>query len=259
MYTNAYRLERNSDEVSKLRRSFIQRFNPSYKKATTPTTKTTTTPMTTTPNGIYIRNTQPKRPKSPFTKFEQNALKAESHSNQLLSASESNLVTSAKDAFGKSAPSRRQPINMSDMRHKNYTPINRLEDLVIACVNAPPVVKANNNNNNNNLIYYKKKYLFDMGESNWNLFSAETLSAKVRQEKERQCQLRKAQSQQNLHALSQEKVTAATAVASSDKPVVASRTEEKASFINAAKDLQKTSTTKQYAKVVKVESQLEPK
>lgn len=93
MYSNAYKLERKPSEISKLRRSFLQKFNPNYKKNPTTTS--------TTPNGIYIRNVQPKRPKSPFKKFEQVALKAEAtgsnynsqlaKASQKLSASESNL------------------------------------------------------------------------------------------------------------------------------------------------------------------------
>lgn len=144
------------------------------------------------------------------------------------------------------------------MRSRNYTPINKLEDLVIACVDAPPVIVKQHQPNN--LIYYKKKYLFDMGESNWKLFSAETLDAKVKQEKERQSQLRKAQSQQNLYmAVSQEEAVEAR-TSSVVRPVAtANRTEEKTSFINEAKDLQKVCLTKQYAEVVKVEPKLNPK
>lgn len=108
MYSNAYRLERKPSEISKLRRSFLQRFNLNYKK--NPTTTTTMSTTSTTPNGIYIRNVQPKRPKSPFKKFEQVALKAEAtdsnYNSQLLaskklSASESNLSfnSQSKDHF----------------------------------------------------------------------------------------------------------------------------------------------------------------
>lgn len=127
---------------------------------------------------------------------------------------------------------------------------------MIACVDAPPVITKQHQPNS--LIYYKKKYLFDMGESNWNLFSAQTLNEKVKHEKERQRQLRKAQSQQNLCPAEEQDVkTRTSSVAKS--VVTANRTEEKSSFINAAKDLQKICLTKQYAQVVKVEPKLNAK
>lgn len=159
---NPNKFDRKPSEISKLRRSFLQRFNPNYKRRQ---------PDQTPQTGIYIRNVS-KRPKSPFRKYE--TATATSHEN--ISASISNQSSIDNKTF----------VAKSEIKHKNYTPINNFEDLVIACVERPSIYSQKNNNN---LVYYKKRHLYNLAGSNWNLFSTEALNEKIQKAKQRQTQV----------------------------------------------------------------------
>ncbi len=91
---------------------------------------------------------------------------------------------------------RKVPIENEQFKSRNYKPINNLEDLVIACVDAPPLL---NMQDNKNMIYYKKKYLFNLAGSNWNLFSSEVLDEKVKKAQERRFEIKKSASHSDIY------------------------------------------------------------
>ena len=166
MFTNnPNKFERKPSEISKLRRSFLQRFNPNYKRKQ---------PDETPQTGIYIRNVS-KRPKSPFRKYE-------TATTQEIVKSPS--ITSNEPQVSKSSDNKTF-VEKSEIKNKNYTQINNFEDLVIACVERPSIYSQKNNNN---LIYYKKRHLYNLAGSNWNLFSTEALNEKIQMAKQRQSQ-----------------------------------------------------------------------
>ena len=151
------RFSQKGNEICKLRKSLYQKFNSDTKKANRPAAQPSTF------SGIYVKNV-PRRPKSPFRKYEKTALdslafslrrpsiKKKSHhasASCLHSSSTEHSMTSG--LFG-----RRVPIEQHQIKDKHYKPVNTFEDLVIACMEANPFVKENN------LIYYKKKYLIDL-------------------------------------------------------------------------------------------------
>lgn len=79
------KFERKNSEISRLRRSFLKKFNSNYRQKQADQTA---------PKGIYIRHVS-KRPKSPFRKYELAAMET-TYSNfsltKRLSASASELT-----------------------------------------------------------------------------------------------------------------------------------------------------------------------
>ena len=132
------------------------------------------------PTSFYVRSQHiSRRPKSPFTKYEQCILEA--NNKPIVSAPKvdfmNNISTSTQTTYiniNSRSPSRvkstlftrKIPVDPSDITNRNqYKKVNKFEDLVIACVDSGPVV------NPNDLICYKNRYLVNLTDSNWNLCS----------------------------------------------------------------------------------------
>lgn len=92
--SNHNKIERKPSEISRLRRSFLKKFNPVYRNQKQDDQ--------TVPKGIYIRNVS-KRAKSPFRKYELAAIEASVRSpidkKRSVSASDLTLVGSNNSYF----------------------------------------------------------------------------------------------------------------------------------------------------------------
>jgi hypothetical protein len=192
-------INRAAPEISKLRRSFYQKFNPDYKK--TPKSQHQT-------QGIYIRNVS-KRPKSPFRKYEKAALESStnlwgnysntSRLNKCNSSSNSCLYSSTNGSLSNIQLARRIPVNKNLIYDQHYKHVNNFEDLVIACMDSNQVAK------DNNLIFYKKKYLLNLTGGNNSSELHVNNNIKVRNTNARSSLMKRSFSQSDIYSYSNEK------------------------------------------------------